>query len=115
LDPQSSDDPVVRAARLSQFPGRSGDVILVPKAYWLMSTGTTTHGTYYGYDRHVPVVLYGAGVKPGRYWGAASPADIAPTLAALCGITMAHTDGRVLAEALAIAAPAAARPGATRD
>jgi predicted AlkP superfamily pyrophosphatase or phosphodiesterase len=107
MDPEASDDPVVRAARLSQFPGRSGDLILVPKAYWLMSTGTTTHGTYYGYDQHVPVVLYGAGVRPGRYWQAASPADIAPTLAALCGITMARTDGRVLSEALSIAAPPA--------
>jgi Type I phosphodiesterase / nucleotide pyrophosphatase len=117
MDPEASDDPVVRAARLSQFPGRSGDLILVPKAYWLMSTGTTTHGTYYGYDQHVPVVLYGAGVRPGRYWQAASPADIAPTLAALCGITMARADGRVLSEALSIAAPPAPpapRPNATK-
>lgn len=117
MDPEASDDPVVRAARLSQFPGRSGDLILVPKAYWLMSTGTTTHGTYYGYDQHVPVVLYGAGVRPGRYWGAASPADIAPTLAALVGITMARTDGHVLSEALSMAAPPAppaARPSSTR-
>jgi hypothetical protein len=115
MDPGASDDPVVRAARLSQFPGRSGDLILVPKAYWLMSTGTTTHGTWYGYDQHVPVVLYGAGIKPGRYWEAASPADIAPTLAALCGITMARTDGRVLAEALTpgTVVPAPARPNST--
>ena len=69
MDPEASDDPVVRAARLSQFPGRSGDLILVPKAYWLMSTGTTTHGTYYGYDQHVPVVLYGAGDPPGPLLG----------------------------------------------
>jgi hypothetical protein len=117
MDPEASDDPVVRAARLSQFPGRSGDLILVPKAYWLMSTGTTTHGTYYGYDQHVPVVLYGAGIRPGRFWEAASPADIAPTLAALCGITMARTDGRVLSEAISIGAPPAPpqRPSSTRN
>jgi hypothetical protein len=117
MDPEASDDPVVRAARLSQFPGRSGDLILVPKAYWLMSTGTTTHGTYYGYDQHVPVVLYGAGIRPGRFWEAASPADIAPTLAALCGITMARTDGRVLSEAISIGAPSAPaqRPSSTRN
>jgi predicted AlkP superfamily pyrophosphatase or phosphodiesterase len=110
MDPGPSDDRVVRAARLSQFPGRSGDLILVPKAYWLMSTGTTTHGTSYGYDQHVPVVLFGAGIKPGHYWEAASPADLAPTLAALCGITMARTDGRVLAEALAAGAPPTTPP-----
>lgn len=117
MDPEASDDPVVKAARLSQFAGRSGDLVLVPKAYWLMSTGTTTHGTYYGYDQHVPVVLFGAGIRPGRYWQAASPADIAPTLAALCGITMARTDGHVLADALSMAAAQAAptpHPTATR-
>jgi hypothetical protein len=30
-----------------------------------------------------------------------TPADIAPTLATLCGVTLAPRDGRVLAEALA--------------
>jgi hypothetical protein len=114
MDPEASDDPVVRAARLSQYPGRSGDLILVPKAYWLMSTGTTTHGTYYGYDQHVPVVLYGQGIRPGRYWQAASPADIAPTLAAICGFRMAYTDGRVLSEALADGAQPAPHPSASR-
>ena len=57
--------------------------------------GHTTHGTDYNYDQDVPVVLFGAGIKAGRYWGAATPADLAPTLAAICGITMARTDGRV--------------------
>ncbi|HEY8551119.1 MAG TPA: alkaline phosphatase family protein [Vicinamibacterales bacterium] len=107
MDPAASDDPVVRAARLNYFPERSGDLILVPKPYWLMSTSATTHGTFYGYDQHVPVVLYGSGIKPGRYWQKASPADIAPTLAALCGITLARTDGRVLAEALQSGPPPA--------
>ena len=73
--------------------------------YWLMSSAGTTHGTGYFYDERVPVLLFGAGIKPGKYWGEASPADLSPTLAALCGITMARPDGRVLSEALA--APAA--------
>ncbi len=99
-DPPATNDPVVRAARLSYHASRSGDLILVPKPYWLMSTAATTHGTHHGYDQHVPVLFYGAGIRAGRYWDESSPADIAPTLAALCGITLAHTDGRVLSSAL---------------
>jgi hypothetical protein len=112
-DPPATDDPVIRAARLSYLPSRSGDVILVPKPYWLMSTAAATHGTNHGYDRHVPVLFYGAGIRPGRYWQDASPADIAPTLAALCGITLARTDGQVLSAALE-SAPRAERQSAGR-
>jgi len=41
-----------------------------------------------------------------------TPADIAPTLAFLCGVTLARVDGRVLTEALAIppVAPAKTMP-----
>jgi hypothetical protein len=48
----------------------------------------------------------GFGIQRGEYLDEATPADIAPTLASLCGITLAFRDGRVLAEALA-------RPGAS--
>jgi hypothetical protein len=49
----------------------------------------------------VPLVLFGAGVKRGRYASAATPADIAPTLAALVDISLPHATGRALREALA--------------
>ena len=94
------DDPVARAVRLGHFPGRSGDMIIVPKPYWIMSSDATTHGTLHGYDQRVPVILMGAGIHPGRYLQEATPADIAPTLAFLIGVTLAHPDGRVLVEAL---------------
>jgi arylsulfatase A-like enzyme len=42
----------------------------------------------------------GAGIKPGRYDQAATPADIAPTLAKLCGITLPKAEGRPLTAAL---------------
>jgi len=48
----------------------------------------------------VPVILFGAGVKAGRYDRAATPADIAPTLARGAGIKMPKAEGRVLAEGL---------------
>lgn len=96
----TGDDPVARAVRLSRFPGRSGDMIIVPKPYWIMSNDATTHGTLHGYDQRVPVIFLGAGMQPGQYLQDATPADIAPTLAFLTGVTLAHPDGRVLVEAL---------------
>jgi predicted AlkP superfamily pyrophosphatase or phosphodiesterase len=96
----------VKALRLSMVPDRSGDLFLVPKPGWITHGASgTTHGTPHPYDREVPVVLYGAGIKAGRYPGDASPADLVPTLAAMIGVRMPKTDGRVLQEALA--APAA--------
>jgi hypothetical protein len=69
--------------------------------------GGTTHGTPYYYDQRVPVLFMGYGIQPGEYFDAITPADIAPTLASLCGITLASREGRVLADALA--KPAAQR------
>jgi arylsulfatase A-like enzyme len=44
----------------------------------------------------VPVIFLGPGVPAGRRDGAATPADIAPTLAALAGFSFTTPDGRVL-------------------
>jgi predicted AlkP superfamily pyrophosphatase or phosphodiesterase len=106
-------DRDARAALLGYYPGRGGDLLVVPKPYWFFVTADGTpqpdsassHGTLYGYDQHVPIVLFGKGVKPGEYLRAVTPADIAPTLAYLCGVTLADADGEVLVEALAPAAP----------
>ena len=38
----------------------------------------------------------GRGIKPGRYDQAATPADIAPTLGALSGVTLPRAEGRAL-------------------
>lgn len=107
-------DRSARAEALGYYPGRSGEFLIVPKPYWFVVTadGTaqpgsaTTHGSLYDYDENVPIVLFGAGIKPGTYSRAVTPADIAPTLALLCGVKMAHANGAVLTEALdAMAAP----------
>ena len=45
----------------------------------------TTHGSANPDDQRVPLILFGHGVRPGRYEIDASPADIAPTLASLVG------------------------------
>ena len=104
----SSSSQIRTALTLNYFPGRSGDLFIVPKPYWLVdgspagkkAGGGPGHGTPYNYDQHVPLLLLGYGIQPGDYFAAVTPADIAPTFAALCGITLATRDGRVLAEAL---------------
>jgi phosphoglycerol transferase MdoB-like AlkP superfamily enzyme len=67
----------------------------------------TGHGVPYNYDQHVPVLLMGFDIQPGEYLQSITPADIAPTLAALCGITLALRDGHILAEALKKRVPGA--------
>jgi predicted AlkP superfamily pyrophosphatase or phosphodiesterase len=98
----SASDPLLRAAALSYFPGRSGDLIIVSKPEWqFTATGTgTTHGSASDHDQHVPLLFMGRGVKPGRYEQSATPADLAPTLAALCGLTMTNVDGHPLTAAI---------------
>jgi hypothetical protein len=97
-----SSDPAMRAAALSYFPGRSGDVIIVPKEHWLLSTAAATHGTLYPYDQQVPVIFFGAGVTPELSDRAASPADIAPTLAVLARVPFSPQDGKPLLTASAV-------------
>ena len=61
------------------------------------------HGQPSELDTHVPLILWGRGVKPGRYAQRANTVDIAPTLARLLGVSpLSLLDGRVLAEALAV-------------
>ena len=101
---ERSSDPIVRAAALTNFDGRSGDLIIVAKPNWPLSGRVAaeagSHGAPYDYDQRVPVSLFGGGIKAGRYDRAVTPADIAPTLARVAGIQMPKAEGRVLAEAL---------------
>jgi len=105
----ATQSPTRSAFADSYFPGRSGDLFIVPKPYWLMDrnpAGTSRsygagHGVPYNYDQYVPIFLMGFGIRHGEYFDAVTPADIAPTLASLCGITLASRDGHILSQALA--------------
>jgi predicted AlkP superfamily pyrophosphatase or phosphodiesterase len=102
MDGAPTDDPGLRAWRLSYVPGRSGDFALTPRPNWIVrSSSGTTHGTPHAYDQRVPVILAGAGIRPGRYPGTSSPADLVTTLAAIVGIEMPRAQGRVLTEVIA--------------
>ncbi|PYR29390.1 MAG: hypothetical protein DMF92_12060 [Acidobacteria bacterium] len=96
-------DPLLRAAALSYFPGRSGDLILAAKPGWMSAGSGTEHDSANPDDQRVPILFMGRGIKPGEYSQPATPADVAPTLAAVCGITMRQAEGHVLREALTFA------------
>ena len=80
---------------------RSGDLEIILEPYWMRQATGTTHGSPYNYDAHIPLILMGPGVKPGRYVGRAALNDLAPTLATLIDVDApAASTGRVLTEAL---------------
>jgi predicted AlkP superfamily pyrophosphatase or phosphodiesterase len=57
----------------------------------------TGHGTPYYYDRHVPLIFLGGGLRAGESTDQVGTVDIAPTLAALAGIAApSDLDGRPL-------------------
>jgi predicted AlkP superfamily pyrophosphatase or phosphodiesterase len=115
-DRPATQSPIRRAEAASYFRGRSGDLLVVPKPYYLVAWSApgkprdfgTGHGTPYYYDQHVPLLLMGWGIEHGQYFGRVTPADIAPTLAALCGVTLSSRDGHALSEAIR----ASRKPGA---
>ncbi|CAN5264163.1 alkaline phosphatase family protein [soil metagenome] len=79
-------DPIARRWR-HQFPASSVIelvVTLTPGSTW--AGNIAFHGTPYDYDSHVPIVFYGAGVRPGRYPEFVRTVDLAPTLAVLAGV-----------------------------
>jgi predicted AlkP superfamily pyrophosphatase or phosphodiesterase len=101
------DVPNTHVARLVTqgfYAPRNGNVIVVPQPFFMFGgESNTTHGSPYGYDTHVPVLFYGAGIVPGVYLNEASPADIAPTLAALLHLQApSNSIGRILQETLKV-------------
>lgn len=73
-------------------------VTLAPYSYWL-STTYATHGSPHDSDANVPVLFWGAGVKPGQFADTVRVVDMAPTLAAILGIKPTERlDGHVLTQ-----------------
>lgn len=68
---------------------RSGDFVVIPQPTWKGgSLKGATHGTWYPYDAHIPLVWMGWKIKPGHTNRVTGMTDIAPTLAALLHIQM---------------------------
>lgn len=89
--------------RNGYHPVRSGDIQLVTKPGWIASSIAATHGAAYNYDTHIPLVLYGKGVRPGHFYQRTHVTDTAPTLAAFLKILApSGTVGRVIPEAIGV-------------
>jgi hypothetical protein len=80
----SDADPVATHMKRSYYPARSGDVCVVLKPYCIPSkrieTGTT-HGAPYDYDTHVPLLVYGPGIKGGARAEPTTPQSLASIFA----------------------------------
>ncbi|HEY9867729.1 MAG TPA: hypothetical protein V6D08_00860, partial [Candidatus Obscuribacterales bacterium] len=95
--------PLAEAVKKNYYWGRSGELVVLtkPNYIFISEPNGTTHGSPYGYDTHVPLIFYGASITGGRYGADTSPADIAPTIAAVLGIGVPSLcQGRVLEEAI---------------
>lgn len=83
-------------------PRRSGDIQLVLKPGYIEGGATgTTHGLWYPYDAHIPLLFYGWGIKKGKLNRETYMTDIASTLAALLHIQMpSGAVGKVIEDVL---------------
>ena len=81
----------------------SGEILIILKSGYFYGSATgTTHGTIFAYDDHIPFLMMGWGVKPGKLYRETSMTDIAATVAAMLNIQMpSGCIGKVVAEALA--------------
>jgi len=90
---------VLQQFRNSFYPGRSPDLFMQYKKYYLIAAGKTgtSHGSVYDYDSRVPMIFLGQGITPGRFDEQCATADFAPTLARLIGLTpSSDLDGKAL-------------------
>ncbi|HEX4683997.1 MAG TPA: alkaline phosphatase family protein [Gemmatimonadaceae bacterium] len=73
-------------------------VTLTPFSYWAPGS-QPTHGSPHETDARVPVIFYGAGIRPRHDSSPVRVVDMAPTLAALLQVKpLEATDGRPLAQ-----------------
>ncbi len=88
----------------SYYPGRIASelaqigivAIEVKEGYEIQDFGSS-HGTYYQYDRQVPIIFYGADIPSQKTNRRASAVDIAPTLANMLQLSIPPSvDGKVL-------------------
>ncbi len=82
--------PLLDSVQRAFHPKRSGDVVAIPKQLYYFDAEpdyyAATHGTPYGYDTFVPVIVLVPGMKALTSQEPVAPGQIAPTLSALLGI-----------------------------
>ena len=94
---------LLERARVSYNPQRSGDFVVVLKRFVTPIPDPTrgyvaTHGSFWNYDRRVPILFWRKGIAGYEQPLAVETVDIAPTLAALVRLPLkpGDVDGRCL-------------------
>jgi hypothetical protein len=84
----AADDALGQQMRHSFEPDRCGDVAIVMKPYWILWTTLTgtTHGSPHPYDTHVPLLVYGPGIKAEVRTDLVRPEAVVTILARALGI-----------------------------
>src|SRR3989449_9425889 len=103
--PRSTLFPYTTLFRSHQVPADGGVELVVtlkPYSIWTYPNAPIAmHGQPTELDSHVPLILWGPGIRRGAYGGRVSTGGIAPTLARLLDLTPPEPPGgRGLAEAL---------------
>jgi predicted AlkP superfamily pyrophosphatase or phosphodiesterase len=97
-------NPLIEQVRNNQHVTRSGDIYIIQEPYWfLFDEGpiASMHGSPWRYDTHVPIIFSGQGIDAQQVHRLVHPVDVAPTIAALLGMTApAAAKGSPLAEVL---------------
>jgi predicted AlkP superfamily pyrophosphatase or phosphodiesterase len=91
-----SRDAFLPAFARSYYPGRSGQLMIVPREGHFVTRDQPAdafmHGSPWAYDARVPLILHGPGhVRRGAFAGPARHQDIAPTVLAMLGLPPAPT------------------------
>lgn len=98
----SASDPIARRWSHQFPPGTNIELVVTLTPFSTWGGNVASHGSPHPYDSHVPLILAGAGVKPGIHREPVRTVDLAPTLAALAGVAPSErVDGTVLRDALA--------------
>jgi predicted AlkP superfamily pyrophosphatase or phosphodiesterase len=101
IDRDTLADPVAR--RWShQFPDTSNvELVVVLTPFSVYGNIVATHGSPFDYDSRVPLIFYGPRFRAGRFPEFVRTVDLAPTLAAIAGVTPSQKlDGVVLKQAI---------------
>jgi predicted AlkP superfamily pyrophosphatase or phosphodiesterase len=94
LGPKPKDDPFFDRHQRAFFATRSGDLVSRIRKYVYLGgyVGGTGHGSPHDYDRQVPVVFMGPGIRPGPRDVETGPEDIAWALGRLLGLDYPQQD-----------------------
>ena len=95
------DDHFLKLIRNGFNKNLSGDIVYTIMPNWVYYRKGSTHGRRFNQHTHVPLILFGNGIKSGSISRETDVIDIAPTIASVLGISSPNsTTGKVIFEAI---------------